>query len=58
MRTFKVKEEYVVSGWTYVVAKTEEEAIKILESDVEADFREVGSEHMETHWKTLQEVTY
>lgn len=56
MKTFKVKEKFLVTGWTFVKAETEEAAQKIIDDGDASDFREEDSNHEETIWSTLQEV--
>lgn len=53
---FKVKEVYLVTGWTYLTADSKEDAIRRLE-DGEGDFdADSGNqEHKDTKYETLQE---
>lgn len=56
MKTFKVKETFLVTGWTYVKAETQEEAEEKLNQGYEDNFKEEDYRHEETFWKTFQET--
>lgn len=56
MKKFKVKEKFVVEGWTYVNAESIEEAQKKLEDGEEDYFSETDYKHSSTDWKTLKEA--
>lgn len=56
MKTYKVKEVWKSTGFTYIQANSKEEAISKL-NDGDGDFREEESEHKETFWNTLDEVS-
>ena len=56
MKQFKVKEKFLVEGWTYVRAESLEEAQRKLENGEEDSFTEVDSKHESTDWNTLKEA--
>jgi hypothetical protein len=56
-KVYKVQEKLIYTGWTFVEAASEDEAIKKFEND-EGYFNENTAEtyHTSTSWDTLQEV--
>lgn len=57
MKKYRIKEEYLLTQWTYIDAESEEKAIKILEDfDFENWTEEIECEHQKTFWDSLEEV--
>lgn len=50
---FRVKEEYLVKGWTYVEADSLYDAVKKIEDGL-GDFRETDSQHHDIDWDSLE----
>ena len=57
MKTFRVRETFLSSGWTYVQAENEQDAIEKLENGSTDDgFHEDRFVHEQTDWETLEEA--
>lgn len=55
MKLFRIKEKYLITGWSYVRSETLEEAKERLETELGDYFEEENSEVEETYWDTLEE---
>lgn len=58
MKRWRIKETYIVTGWTYIYAETKEQATQKLDNgEGEFDVTEDDDlKHKSTDWKTLEEV--
>lgn len=56
MKLFRIKEEYLITQWTYVKADSKEEAIDKLYKDEHYREVEIENEHHQTYWNSLEEL--
>jgi len=56
MPKFRVKEEFIIQGWTYIKAENEEKAQRMLENGNQDSFKEIDYTHKFTDWNTFEEV--
>lgn len=53
---FRIKEEYLVTQWTYIKADTKEEATEKLYNEETYEEVEIDCELVQTDWESLEEV--
>jgi len=57
MKTFRIKEKYNITVWTYIKANSIEHAKEMIEdSDYEGKKEEINYEYDSTYWNSLEEV--